>query len=380
MQKWYIKTTKYSLQERQTAKGKVYDVIFRVIDSVTLEERQKKLSGYKTKTLAKQGYTDFVTAYCELLKDKSVVKKKDPKKDKLIVEPLIAEYLSTLTNQNKASTVYSKKFIYRDFVLPYLGDKPLSALTAQELYKWQDTVWNMKNKRTGAFYSYRYLMNARGFLTTFLSWAESRYGVKNHMEEVKRPRPRQPKRKMQIWTRDEFEKFIAAVDEPTYHCLFTLMFFTGRRKGELYALSVSDIKGDRITWDKSVTRKTFTDDSYEVTSTKADKEQTLPVCKRVQEEIKTYMTARAKGNAFFFGGDRPLADSTTMRNFKEYCKKAEVPIIRMHDLRHSFVSMLIHLGANFMVVADLIGDTVEQVTKTYGHMYESDKQAIIDML
>lgn len=52
----------------------------------------------------------------------------------------------------------------------------------------------------------------------------------------------------------------------------------------------------------------------------------------------------------------------------------------IHDLRHSFVSMLIHLGANLMVVADLIGDTVEQVTKTYGHLYESDKREIISKL
>lgn len=52
----------------------------------------------------------------------------------------------------------------------------------------------------------------------------------------------------------------------------------------------------------------------------------------------------------------------------------------IHDLRHSFVSMLIHLGANLMVVADLIGDTVEQVTKTYGHLYESDKREIIAKL
>ena len=33
-----------------------------------------------------------------------------------------------------------------------------------------------------------------------------------------------------------------------------------------------------------------------------------------------------------------------------------------------------------MVVADLIGDTVDQVIKTYGHLYESDKKAIIDSL
>ena len=80
---------------------------------------------------------------------------------------------------------------------------------------------------------------------------------------------------------------------------------------------------------------------------------------------------------FYFGGDNPLADNTVRRVFLEYTKKADLPQIRIHDLRHSFVSMLIHLGANFMVVADLIGDTVEQVTKTYGHLYQEDKLSII---
>lgn len=49
----------------------------------------------------------------------------------------------------------------------------------------------------------------------------------------------------------------------------------------------------------------------------------------------------------------------------------------MHDLRHSFVSMCIHLGASVYVVASLIGDTPEQILKTYGHLYESDKANII---
>jgi hypothetical protein len=39
--------------------------------------------------------------------------------------------------------------------------------------------------------------------------------------------------------------------------------------------------------------------------------------------------------------------------------------------------MLIHLGGNLTVVADLIGDTLAQVTKTYAHLYEEDKQKII---
>lgn len=41
------------------------------------------------------------------------------------------------------------------------------------------------------------------------------------------------------------------------------------------------------------------------------------------------------------------------------------------------MSLCIHLGATVYVVADLIGDTVEQVLKTYGHLYEEDKLKVI---
>jgi len=87
-----------------------------------------------------------------------------------------------------------------------------------------------------------------------------------------------------------------------------------------------------------------------------------------------------KDYPFYFGGDKPLASTTVKRVFDKYCNKADVEIIRIHDLLHSFVSMLIHLGANLMVVADLIGDTVEQVMKTYGHLYQEDKLNILSKI
>ena len=71
---------------------------------------------------------------------------------------------------------------------------------------------------------------------------------------------------------------------------------------------------------------------------------------------------------------------TISRTFEKYCNEANVKVIRIHDLRHSFVSMCIHLGANLLIVADLIGDTVEQVTKTYGHLYEIDRINIISKI
>lgn len=368
---FYISSTKYSLQERMTRRGKVYDVVFRI---VTLDgiEKQKKLSGFSSKTLAKQGYTDFVTSKCELVKN-NPIKKKDPTKQDLLVGDLIREYLASLPNQNKSSSIYGKQKIFKKFVLPYFENTKAKNLTKEALYRWQDELWNTKNDRSGNFYSYKYLSTVRAFFLTFLGWCESRYGIKNNFAEVTKPKKRVQKTKMQIWTREDFEKFIAVVDDPQYHAFFTMLFFTGRRKGEIFALTPNDIKPCSIVFDKSVTRKTFSGAPYEVTSTKAEKEQETPICRVVQEELKNY-----KGDTpFFFGGEHPIADNTLRRVFRNYCAKAEMQPIRIHDLRHSFVSMLIHLGANFMVVAELIGDTVDQVIKTYGHLYESDKQEIV---
>ena len=371
---FYISSTKYSLQERMTRRGKVYDVVFRI---VTLDgyEKQKRLSGFATKTLAKEGYTDFITQKCQLVKN-NPIKKKDPIKQDLLVGDLVREYMATLFNQNKASSIYAKKKIYSIFVFPYFENTKIKDLSKEALYRWQDSLWKTKNPRNGQFYSYKYLMSIRTHFQTFLAWCESRYGIKNHLPEVQRPKRRGQKTKMQIWTKEEFERFISVVDAPMYHAFFTLLFYTGRRKGEIFALTPADINANRIVFDKSLTRKTFNGQPFEITSTKADKVQEIPVCPTVQEELKNYHGE----SPFFFGGNAPIADNTLRRAFRAYCTKADVPPIRIHDLRHSFVSMLIHLGANLMVVADLIGDTVEQVTKTYGHLYESDKREIIAKL
>ena len=371
---FYISSTKYTLQERMTKRGKVYDVVFRIV-TLDGKEKQKKLSGFANKTLAKQGYTDFVTSKCELVKN-NPIKKKDPAKQDLLVGDLIREHISSLFNQNKDSSIYDKQIILRSFILPRYENTKIETLTKEELYRWQDDLWKTKNPRTGEYYSYKYLNKVRAHFSSFLSWCESRYGYTNYLLVVDKPKKRSPKRKMQFWTKEQFEHFISFVDNPLYHAFFTLLFYTGRRKGEIFALTAEDIEKDSIIFDKSLTRKNFGEASYNVTSTKADKTQKIPICKAVKEELAIY-----KGEApFFFGGDKPIADNTLRRVFIAYCKKAEMKPIRIHDLRHSFVSMCIHLGANIMVVADLIGDTVEQVTKTYGHLYETDKREIIDKI
>lgn len=375
MPQYYISSTKFSIQERETKKhGKVYDVVFRVI-TPDGREHQKKLSGFANKTLAKKAHSDFITANCETLKN-NPLKRINPDKSEPTVGELITQYLLALPNQNKESSIYDKQNIYRLFVLPKYENVKLKALTKEELYRWQDDLWSMRNPRTGEFYSYKYLVKIRGQFSAFLAWCSSRYGYTNNLQDIDIPKRRTPKKEMKFWTVGEFEKFIEAVDDPMYHCLFTMLFYTGRRKGELFALSPDDIKSGKIRFDKSLTRKTMDGSAYKITSTKADKSQLIPICEQVQNELKNYKG----GSPLFFGGETPLAENTVTRVFGRFCKKAGVETVRIHDLRHSFVSMCIHLGANYTTVAYLIGDTVEQVIKTYGHLYESDAQDVIARL
>lgn len=379
MTSYYIRSTKYSLRERQTAKGKVYDVVFRVIDKETHTESRKYLSGYKTKTAAKEAYTTFVTEYCELWNGAPTKKQAKTVTELPRLSELSKIYFDSLQNQLKDATIYEKQKIFDLIILPYFGDKHITDLTVQELYRWQDELWRKRNERSGEYYSYKYLCKIRAYFSAFLTWCAVRYeGAENNLLKVAKPKRRAPQTKMQFWTREEFDRFIAVVDNPLYHCLFTMLFFTGRRKGEILSLSPGDIDLEKgtISFNKSITRKTLDGKPYNITSTKTELVSATPICDTLRCELQSF----EGGEPFFFGGSTPITDQTLRRTFDAYADKAGLKHIRIHDLRHSFVSMCIHLGATIPVVADLIGDTIAQVTKTYAHMYEDDKQKIIQKI
>ena len=371
---YYITSANHSIRERQIKRGKVYDVFFRII---TLDgiEKQKKLSGFASKTLAKQGYLDFVKENCETLKN-SDFKKKSRKIDYTVRE-LSLIYFSSLKNQIKETSIYEKQKMFEWTIMPKFANVPISKLTKEVLIQWQDDLWCTKKPKTNDYYSYKYLSNIRINFSAFLNWCAERYNTPNHLKDIKKPKKRLPKTEMQIWDKETFDRFISVVDKPMYRCMFMMMFYTGRRKGEILALSPKDIKKDKIVFNKTYSRKVF-DVPYLITSTKNEKSGETPICPALQEELKKYTCD--DGAKFFFGGENPVHENSVGNHFKKYCQLANVPAIRLHDLRHSFVSRLIHLGANLFLVAELIGDSVEQVLKTYGHVYNTDKLDIISKI
>ncbi|MBO5969348.1 MAG: tyrosine-type recombinase/integrase, partial [Clostridia bacterium] len=355
--------------------GKVYDLFFYVV-TLDGERKQKRLSGFKTKTAAKESYTEFVTKHCTLTKSAPITKKAEKFTGIPTVADLVPQYIASLHNQTKESTIYDRQNVFNATLLPMIGNAKITDLTKERLYQWQDELWALKNPKTGMPYGYNYLSSIRSHFSAFLSWADSRHGYPNNLKKIEKPKKRAAQKEMLFWTREEFDRFIEVVDDPRYKMMFTMSFFTGRRKGEILALGASDVRAESILFNKTYTRKTVDGTSYKITTSKNEKIGYTPICPALRSALNGYKNEAP----FFFGGNEPIHENTLAHAFEAYQKKADVKRIRYHDLRHSYVSMLLHHGANFMVVADLIGDTVDQVIKTYGHLYESDKTKIVESI
>ena len=61
-------------------------------------------------------------------------------------------------------------------------------------------------------------------------------------------------------------------------------------------------------------------------------------------------------------------------------KKANVKRIRVHDLRHSYVSLLIELGFSATAIADRVGHESIDITYRYAHLFPSKQNEMADTL
>lgn len=96
------------------------------------------------------------------------------------------------------------------------------------------------------------------------------------------------------------------------------------------------------------------------------------------EQLKSYCS-RIYG---LTPGDRvfTFTKSLIRGTMKRCADVAGIPFIRIHDLRHSHVSLLIDMGFSAHLIAERIGDTVQMVNNTYGHLYPTKHQEVADRL
>lgn len=366
-------TFKYNIQERETKKnGTLYDLYFYI--QTPDGRKQKLLRGFKTKKLAKQAYEQFMEKHL-------VAPQKYDGKNIVRYELARREYLGYARNTVKESSLYDFIHTAKKHYDDFFAGRDMQTVTKQDIIEWQDQLW-AKTYR-GKLYTQKTLKKIYGQFSVFYSWCVEHYGFDDALKGVKMPKRKDNKEPRQIWTEAEFERFIASVDDLRYRAIFTALFYCGCRVGELQALRSTDYDGQQFYIHGTLTRKTMDGSPYRITETKNYKSRYVPLpdkAKRVIDSWIAQKTQTATPSTYLFGGSAPISLNAIQNAMTRGIELSNVKRIRIHDLRHSYVSLLMSKGANFGVIAALIGDTLEQVVKTYAHHTEEDKTNIISLL
>ena len=180
----------------------------------------------------------------------------------------------------KESTLIGHESYYNNHIRGFFGDKNISSITPGMIEVWK---MEMIRKKTpdGKRYSARTINHAKSTLSRYLSYAEQLDLIKynpcrkvpdyiNQSEIIKRNEDEK-----NFWEHEEFKKFIGCVDDPYWNLVFTFMYETGVREGEMLALTWNDIdfKSGIIRISKSITSKTKIK-GYAVTTPQKRKQHT----------------------------------------------------------------------------------------------------------
>ena len=364
---------KYNIQSRETKKnGTLYDLYFYY--ETPDGRKQKKMAGFRTKKLAKQAYEQFMASYI-------AVPKKYDGKTVVRYETARKEYLGFLQVNIKESSLYEIISTAKNHFDDFFAKREMQSIEKKDIIEWQEQLWSKTFR--GKLYTQRTLSRIYGQFSAFYAWCAEHYNFKNEMVGIKMPKRRDNKEPRQIWTVADFERFIEKVDSIKYKAIFTTLFYCGCRVGELQSLRNSDFDGEKVYIHSTFTRKTMDGTPYRITETKNYKSRYVPMPPKAISQLNSWLAYKKEhsiSNTFIFGADNPPSAHSIQNAFDKGIAKSGVKKIRIHDLRHSYVSLLMSKGANFGVIASLIGDTLEQVVRTYAHHTEEDKLAVISLL
>ncbi len=197
------------------------------------------------------------------------------------------------------------------------------------------------------------------------------------------PLPRLTKHEIKSLTLEQAQHLLESVREHRLESLFVLALSTGMRLGELLGLKWQDINFADGTLQirrilSYVRSKGFVES--EPKTARSRRHIILPAF--VLESLKQHRVRQleAKLKAGTFWEDRDLVFctaqgsylnpvSTVQDIFKAVLRKAGLPRMRFHDLRHSAATILLSMGVHPKVVQELLGHSqISMTMDTYSHV------------
>ena len=144
----------------------------------------------------------------------------------------------------------------------------------------------------------------------------------------------------------------------------SLLLLSGARRGEVLAMRWLDLDLAAGIWVKPGAH------------TKQRTSHRVPLSGPALDVLKARRGAASEGAVWVFPGDGATGRRVNLKkDWRALCKAAELTRVRLHDLRHSYASLLASAGASLPLIGALLGHTQAQTTSRYAHLFDDPLRA-----
>lgn len=280
----------------------------------------------------------------------------------ILFKNFVEIYLESMEHRIKENALMTKQNIFYHHIVPYLGEMKLDEITPKDIIHWQDQVMKDNN------YKQTYLKTIHNQLSALFNYAVRFYGLKNNPARLAGNMGIEEVGEMKFWTKEEYLTFSRSMmnKEESYHA-FEILYWCGIRLGELLALTAEDFDFEKKTLriNKSYQRIKGKDVITTPKTRKSIRVLTLPdfLAEEMQDYISRLPYLKVDDRIF------TITKSGLHHEIDRGCRETGVKRIRVHDLRHSHVSMLIEMGFSAVDIANRVGHESVKVTYRYAHMF-----------
>ena len=296
---------------------------------------------------------------------------------------MCALYLEDAKARIRPTSYTTKYAIFEKHILPYFKGQAINAITPADIRAWQNHMMSVTaapvRPASGSAprtLSPSYLKTVNNQLSAVFNFACRYYNLSKNPAKLAGSIGKARASRMQFWTLSDFERFISSFPQHTApRVMFSLLFWSGIRCGEMLALTPADfdLAAGTVSINKTYARLRGRDVIQPPKTAKSAR--TVPLPRALVDMIADYMS-RLYGitpNARIF----PMTRARVSYYLKKGASSSGVPCIRIHDLRHSHASLLIDMGCSPLLVKERLGhENIETTLQIYSHLYPAKQEEI----
>ena len=267
-------------------------------------------------------------------------------------------------------------------IIPGIGDVPLDKLTTIQIQRFYNNLQKSGRVQRKNFpplkdasLSPRVVRGVHTLLHNCLEQAVAeRLILTNPAQGCKLPQLE--KKEMKILPQEKIGMYLAEAERRGLLAAFYLELTTGLRRGELLGLKWTDVDLDRgvLKIQRAISRQNGK--VVEAPLKTKNAYRTLPLS---ADAIDVLMQQRRKtGNSEWVfpsptGG--PMSPDSVLHMLHRVLKRAGLPKVRFHDLRHTFATLALQNGVDIKTVSGMLGHFSAGFTlDTYAHVTTSAKR------